>query len=308
MFILFAFGAVALLWLVSGAYVFVVACVRRKELPWLVKEELEKTPFGGFYEGIVAADQWLSDHDTQSIYITSDDGLKLHGLWVPAKNPIGTVLLVHGYRSTKLMDFGVAFPYYHEKGFNLLIPDQRAHGKSQGRFITFGVKECRDMLRWINFHNSCYGMQPLLLSGMSMGASTVMFLADEKLPPNVKGLIADCGYTSANEIISVIFKRVMHFGAGPVMWAADLFARIFAGFSFYEKNTTETLRSNKLPVLILHGTEDSFVPCDMSKRSYAACTGPKQLLLVEGADHGVSFLVDHQRYTEAVEKFLSVCL
>ena len=308
MVILFAIFAIVIMLLVSGAYVFVVACFRRKELPWLVKEELEKTPFGRFYECIVAADQWLKDHDAQSVWITSDDGLKLHGLWVPAENPKGTVLLVHGYRSSKLMDFGVAFPYYHEKGFNLLIPDQRAHGKSQGRYITFGVKESADMLRWIDFHNDNYGIQPILLSGMSMGASTVMFLADAELPRNVKGLITDCGYTSANEIICSVFRRVIHFPAGPVMWSADLFARIFAGFSFYGKNTVKTLKKNQLPILIVHGTQDTFVPCDMSKRSYAACSGPKELLLIEGADHGVSFLVDHRRYTAAVESLISVSI
>lgn len=304
MLILFIACAVLLLLLVSGGYVFTVACLRRKELPWLVKEEIEKTPYGRYYETIVAADQWLKDHNAKDIWIKSDDGLKLHGQWVRVHNARGTMLLVHGYRSTKLVDFGVAFDYYHEKGFNLLLPEHRCHGESQGRFITFGVKESTDMLRWIEYHNREFGPMPMVLSGLSMGASTVMFMADMPLPGNVKGLIADCGFTSPADILADVFRDVTHIPPWPSVFAADLFARCFAGFSLWQKQTEKTLANNRLPILMVHGTEDDFVPCDMTKRSYAACSVPKTLLLVEGAGHGVSFLADHVRYIAHIEQFL----
>lgn len=297
-------AAILVLLLVSGGYVFIAACRRRKELPWFVKEELEKTPYGKYYDCIRDADRWLQEHG-QSVYITSDDGLRLHAHWVPVRNAKGTMLLMHGYRSTKLVDFGVAFAYYHERGFNVLAPDQRSHGRSQGSFITFGVKESRDVQRWIEFHNQSFGAQPLFLSGLSMGASTVMFLADELLPRNVRGIIADCGFCSPAAIISKVFWEVTHLPPGPSIFCADLFARLFAGFSLYEKDSRKTLAKAALPVLLIHGREDHFVPCSMTEESYAACTGEKELLLVDGAGHGVSFLVDHERYSRVVEAFLA---
>ena len=306
--ILLALIFVALLLLVSGGYVFFVACGRGKEISWLVKEEVEPTPYGKYYECILESDRWLAEHHAQDVYISSRDELKLHGLWVPAPNPRGTVLLVHGYRSTKLVDFGVAFDFYHTRGINLLIPDQRCHGLSEGRYITFGVKESGDILEWIAYHNQNFGMKPMLVSGLSMGASTVMYLADEVLPANVKVIIADCGYTSPWDIISRVFKRVTHLPASPTVWVADIFAQLLAGFGLKDKDSRITLAKNKLPILLVHGTKDDFVPCYMTEESYAFCTGPKQLLLVEGAEHGVSFLVDHERYVAEVERLLKIAL
>lgn len=303
-FILFVVGALLLLTAVSGGYVFLLGCVRKKDLLWLVEEEIRKTSYGKYYENIVAANQWLNDHNAQDVYITSKDGLNLHGLWVPAENPKGTILLAHGYRSTMLVDFGFAFDFYHNYGLNLLIPEQRSHGKSEGRYITFGVKESADMQQWLAFHNQQFGSDPVILSGLSMGASTVMYLADEKLPNNVRGIIADCGFTSPKDILSFVFKRVIHLPAAPTMWATDLFARLFAGFSLSEKDTRVTLSKNTLPILMVHGTADGFVPCEMTREAYAVCSGPKQLLLVEGADHGVSFLMDRERYTSMILDFL----
>ncbi len=302
--LIFVLLSLAVLTLISGLLVFLMGCVRRKEINWLIEEEIKKTPYGRHFSNIRLGDQFLKDHNTQDVCIKSDDGLMLHGVYVPAENPKGTILLAHGYRSNKLVDFGLVFDFYHDKGMNILVVDQRAHGKSEGKYITFGVKESRDMKSWIHFHNANFGMFPIILSGLSMGASTMLYLADENLPENVKGIIADCGFTSPKEIIAAVYRRVIHLPAAPSLWAADLFARIFAGFSLWEKDTAKTLKNSKLPVLMVHGTDDAFVPCDMTRRGYAACTGKKKLLLVEGADHGVSFLVDRSRYTQMVTDFL----
>lgn len=302
---LFVAGAILLLTLVSGAYVFIVGCVRKKDLPWLVEKEIKKTPYGKYYDSIVASYSWLLNHNAQDVYIESDDGLKLHGLWVPADDARGTVILAHGYRSTMLVDFGIAFAFYHSRGMNLLIPEQRAHGKSQGRFITFGVKESADMFRWIEFHNANYGECPVVLHGLSMGASTVLFLADKDLPANVKGIIADCGFTSARDILSSVYTNVTHLPAVPSIWVTDLLARIFAGFSLGQCDTRKTLARSQLPVIMVHGKEDGFVPCEMTVQGFAACVADKQLLLVDGADHGVSFLVAPERYSQMVTDFLN---
>lgn len=302
--ILFILLALVIMILISGGYVFVMACVRRKDLPWLVEEEIKRTPYGRFYEYMAFGDQWLKDHHAQDVYIESDDGLRLHAYWIPAVNPKGTMLLAHGYRSTMLADFGISFECYHSLGMNLLVPHQRSHGESQGRFITFGVKESKDMLNWIRFHNRQFGHYQMILTGLSMGASTMLYLADADLPKNVKGIIADCGFTSPKEILSTVFRRVVHLPAVPTLWAAELFARLFAGFSLYEKDTRRSLSNSKVPVLMIHGTGDDFVPCEMTKQGYAACTGPKHILLVEGAEHGVSFIVDQQACTSMLLDFL----
>lgn len=283
---------------------FLLACVRRKDLPWLVEEEIKKTSYGPFYEFMCFGDQWLKEHHAQDVYIQNRDGLRLHAYWIPAENPKGTILLAHGYRSTMLADFGIAFEGYHSMGLNLLVPHQRSHGKSQGRFITFGVKESGDMLEWIDYHNRQFGEHQMILSGMSMGASTMLFLADADLPQNVKGIIADCGFTSPSQILSSVFRQVVHLPAIPSIWAAELFCRLLAGFSLYEKDTRRSLANARVPVLMVHGTDDDFVPSYMTKQGYEACSGKKKLLLVEGAEHGVSFIVDQESYTRELLVFL----
>ncbi len=302
--VLYILIAVALLIVVSGGYTFVVACVRRKELPWLDEEAIKQTSYGKYYENIVIGNQFLKENPSREVQIESYDGLKLRGVWVPAENPKGTILLAHGYRSSKLVDFSLAFGMYHALGMNILLPDQRTHGKSEGKYITFGVKESRDMQSWISFHNQTFGAFPLILSGLSMGASTMLYLADADLPDNVRGIIADCGFTSPKEIIKSVFRGVIRMPAAPTLFVADLFARVFAGFSLTEKDTRKTLQNSKLPVLLVHGVDDGFVPCEMTRQAYAVCKEPKELLLVEGADHGVSFLADKERYVRTVTAFL----
>ena len=307
-FILWGLAVLFAIVLSVGGYVFVKACVRRKELPWMIEEEINKTSYGKYYKCICASDAWLKSHNAQDVYIQSKDGLKLHGYWVPAKNARGTILLAHGYRSTILVDFGLAYAFYHALGMNILVPHQRAHGQSEGKYITFGVKESQDMACWIDYHNKTYGMHQMIISGLSMGASTVLYLADKDLPENVKCVIADCGFTSPKAILDCVFRSVVHFPPGPFLWAADLFARIFAGFSLSEQDTRRVLKNAKLPVLMIHGLADDFVPCDMTKEGFAACRGEKEILLVEGAGHGTSFLADKEAYTRTVIAFLEKCL
>ena len=300
----FVILSILLLLLISGGYVFFIACVRLKELQWLDESVLKKTPIGKYYDHIANADKWLKEHDAQDIYVTSKDGLQLHGLWVSNPNAKGTVILLHGYRSTYLLDVSDAIPYYYSLGLNVLIPEHRSHGKSEGKFITFGVKESGDILQWIGFHNNKCGEIPLLLGGVSMGASTLLYLADQDLPNNVKGIVADCGFTSPAAIISNVFRSVIHLPAAPSIWVADLFARVFAKFSLYEKDTRKILPNSSVPILMIHGAEDGFVPCQMSRDGFGVCCEPKQLLVVDGADHGLSFLVDTEAYSSAVRLFV----
>ena len=291
-----------------GGYTFFAACGRGKEMNWLDEAAVKKTDFAPYYANIQHGHQWLQDHQAQEVYITNRDGLKLHAYWVPAKAPKGTAMLVHGYHSCALMDFSIAFERYHQRGMNLLLPSHRAHGKSEGKYITFGVRECGDLLEWIEYHNHQFGILPMMISGMSMGAATVMYLAGEELPQNVKSLNADCGFTSPKEIIAKVFRDASHLPAWPILWATDLFARFFAGFRLSEKVSTETLKRNACPILFVHGMKDTFVPCEMTRRSFEASGGEKALLLVQNATHGTSFLHDKEHYLEEIERLLRHCL
>ena len=160
------------------------------------------------------------------------------------------------------------------------------------------------MQQWIEYHNANNGEIPVLRAGVSMGASSMLYLADKDLPTNVRGIIADCGFNSPKDIISEVFHRVIHLPAVPTIWVTELLARMFADFSLYEKDSRKILANSRLPVLLVHGTEDGFVPCEMSRAGFASCREPKHLLIVEGADHGVSFLKDTDGYTNAVKNFI----
>ena len=287
-----------------GSYTFFAACRQTKRRNWLDPEELKGTDREKLYPYISHAHNWFSTHEVEDIYVQSRDGLQLYARWIPAENPRGTILLAHGYQSTPYIDFSLVLDVYHNLGMNMLIPDQRCHGKSEGKYITFGVKEWRDMTCWVDYHNKHLGNWPVILSGLSMGASTVMYMADEALPANVKGMIADCGFTSPYDIIGKVFHSVTHLPAWPFLWATDLCARIFAGFSLKEKDTRKTLQGGKYPIILAHGLSDEFEPGEMSHEAYDACTSPKELLLVEGAGHGYSFLKDRERYTQTVTAFL----
>lgn len=307
-YLVFALSAAVLMTIVSGMYVFVFGCVRRKEPHWLMPEELCGSPYEKYCQHIQDANKWLASHNAQDVWITSHDGLQLHALWVTADNSVGTILFAHGYRSSPLLDFGPAFSYYHKMGFNLLIPDQRSHGKSQGRYITFGVLESKDMQRWIAYHNHRFSNGPVILSGLSMGASTMLYLANKNLPKNVRGIIADCGFTSPKAILSSVFKRVTHLPAAPSVFTAEFFSRCLARFSLWECDTRNILAASRLPVFMIHGKQDDFVPYEMTVEGYDACISEKHLLLVENADHGVSFLVEPVKYKDVIVTFIKEIL
>ena len=287
-----------------GAYTFFIACGRGKELNWSDEAAVKSTPFGKYYTHIREGRQWLQDHHAEDVYMTNREGLKLHAVWVPAANAKGTVIFAHGFRSCGLSDFSLAFNLYHELNMNILMLTNRTHSPSQGKYITFGVRESEDMRDWIDYHNSHLGQYPILCSGLSMGAATVMFLAGMELPPNVRGFVADCGFTSPKEIIERVFSHKTHLPAWPFLWATELCARYFGGFSLSQMHTTKTLARNTRSILLVHGLEDDFVPADMTKRSFEACAGDKHLLLVEGADHGISFLVARRAYLEKIHQLV----
>lgn len=300
------FGLVLLLFLICagvGVYLFKEAC-SRQELDLENDDAVRSGPYGKYACEIIAARHFIEQHPHENWTTESFDGLKLQAIWIPAENARATVILAHGYHSNFLVDFGPVLEEYHRRGLNLLLPYQRSHGKSEGKYITYGVKESRDMLSWIRLHNRRFETTPILCSGLSMGASTMMYLAGMELPTNVKAFAVDCGFTSPKEIISHVFCQRVHLPAWPFLWTTELCARYFAGFSLNECHSVKTLAKNLLPILMVHGLTDTFVPAEMTKRGFAACGGDKRLLLVENAGHGLSFWIEKEAYLKQLDEII----
>ena len=291
--------------LAGGYWGFQHACKRPPEPDWASEAALKQTPYAEFAESIPRALQWLQDHNAQEVRTKSFDGLLLRGKWVPAENPRATIILFHGYHTHYIHDFAGIFSLYHSIGLNLLLVRQRSHGESGGKYITFGVRERKDVRSWVDFHNRTHGMDNVFLGGMSMGASTLLFAAGEDLPPNVRGITADCGFSSPAEILGHIIRQDYHLPPKLVLPLMEVWARVLGGFSFYECDSRKTLARSKIPVVFIHGTADTFVPCAMSQAGYDACAAQREIHLIEGADHGRGYLFEPDRLTKALVDFFN---
>ncbi len=252
-------------------------------------------------EGMKFADEQPFEYVT----VESFDKLKLVGKYYKNGESNRTIMLFHGYRSAPKRDFSCAIKMYYEMGLNVLLVDQRAHGKSEGRVITFGVKESRDVLSWIELILVRYGQKQIFLDGISMGATTVMLSTRFNLSPNVKGIIADCGFTSPVEIIKIVAKRNFHINGAVVLPVMNLLCKLFADFSLYEFSVEEVLKNSKIPIFILHGKKDGLVPFEMSERAFKAASAQKEIHLVDEADHGMSFLLDRENVSRKLTDFIN---
>lgn len=250
----------------------------------------------------------LAERKYEEVTIVSRDGLRLYGRYYHVKDGAPVCIGFHGYRSSPLTDFSGGSDLCFSMEHNLLLVDQRAHGKSRGRTIAFGIRECHDCLDWVDFVIDRFGEQTqVLLYGISMGASTVLMASGLALPDNVRGIVADCPYACAGAIIRKVSDemRIPSKLAYPFI---VLGARIFGGFDLEETDALRAVKHTKVPILIIHGEADSFVPAQMSEQ--IAGVNPKMVRRVTfpGAEHGISYLVDTQRYRQTVTDFLKTVL
>lgn len=239
----------------------------------------------------------------EDVYITSFDGVKLHGSYCVFKEAPATIILFHGWRSFGEFDFSLIIGKYIDAGFNILLVDERAHGKSGGKYITFGISESIDAAEWTKFISSREkGARPVFIDGMSMGATTVLMSVSRDISSDVKGIIADCGFTSPKEIISHVI-RGYHLPAAVIFPFVSLYFKIFAHVDIGELSTVEAMRKCQIPVLFIHGEADKFVPCEMGRRAYDACVSKKSIITVPGAGHGKSYVVDRDTCLNAMHDF-----
>ncbi len=237
------------------------------------------------------------------VHTVSFDGLKLSARYYD-NGFDRTVILFHGYRSSAVRDFSCAVKMYKNFGFNVLLCDQRSHGNSEGRLITFGIKESRDVLSWISITTEKLSAKEILLGGMSMGATTVLLSCRFGLPECVKGIVADCGFTSPADIINKVARESFKINAEKILPLLNLMCRIFGKFSIYETNTLKALDGSNVPVILIHGDNDNFVPCEMSERAYGHIKERCRLVKVAKAGHGLSYLVDKEIVETELGKFI----
>lgn len=303
--ILCLLGLALLVFLIACAVLAHVACGRNDTMENHFEKVLSTFVYRDNKAKILAARDWLDAQDTETVSVTSFDGLRLAGIYLPCENARGTLLCFHGWRGGPVADFGYSAKLYHELGLNLLLVHQRAQGKSEGKHMTFGVRERKDVHTWVRWHTERFGKDvPILLAGISMGASTVLMACGEPFGGDVRAVFADCGFTSPKEICDVV-SRTIHLLPKLFVPVVGLFVRISAGFDLTEYSTLTAMEKMTLPVLFAHGESDTFVPCEMTKRNFDACaSADKTLLLVPGAKHGQSFPVAPEEYTAAITSLL----
>lgn len=246
---------------------------------------------------------WLDTQPTEKASITSFDGLRLSATVFPAAEPSDkTVICFHGYTSSSLQEFASYAPFYHEMGFNMVMPDARAHGESDGEYIGFGNLDRFDCQDWVNWARQHFGGE-IYLHGISMGAATVLMASGFDMP-HVQAIVADCGFTCAWDIFSTVLKKDYHMPAFPIIPMADRICKKHAGYGFRDCVATEEVAKTKIPILFIHGDEDDFVPACMGRRNFEACASDKRLLIIPGAGHAESYHVDPALYEATVREFL----
>lgn len=246
----------------------------------------------------------MARYPYESVRIRASDGKSLFGRYYHLKDGAPIVLLMHGYRSHPYRDCAGGHALSRKLGFNALVVDQRSHGESDGCTITFGIKERHDCLRWIHWINGRMGSDtPIILCGLSMGAATVLMTADLDLPENVTCIVADSPYSSPAAIIEKVCTD-RHYPAVLCRPFLHLGAHLFGGFRLNDAAANRSVRQTSVPILLIHGEADDFVPCDMSREIASNCSGPVEIHTFPGAGHGLCYISDPQRYEKMMLDFL----
>ncbi|MBR2967917.1 MAG: alpha/beta hydrolase [Clostridia bacterium] len=301
-------GAIAFLTFLVALYCYfrIFYSPKRKEFT----PEQYDMPDGEDYEPYKAAMvEWIKAaraRKSEECQIVSRDGLKLKGKYYECSKGAPIEILFHGYRGSAERDLSAGIERCFALNRNALIVDQRASGNSEGRTITFGIKERFDCLDWVDFCVQKFGKDTkIILTGISMGAATVMMAAGEKLPANVVCVLADCGYSSPREIIQKVI-RDMRLPPKLVYPFVKLGARLIGGFNLDEASPKDKLKKTAIPVVFIHGKNDNFVPCQMSEELYDVCASPKSIALIDGAGHGLSYPANKQKYLNVLKEFEKV--
>lgn len=286
---------------------FVVAAALDREEPFRLKsgKSLNNTTVS---EEVISHLRNLSENlrnsDCETVTISARDGEKLVGHWHHKEGDKRVIIAMHGWRSSWAHDFGAIADFWHSDGCSVLYAEQRGQGNSGGNYMGFGMIERFDCLDWIDWVNENIGTSlPVYLAGISMGASTVLMAGGFDLPPNVHGIMADCGFTSASAIWKYVVEVNTRFSYKSRSKALDDLCKEKIRIGTQDYTTLDAMKECRVPVLLIHGSDDTFVPVEMTYENYKACNAPKKLLIVPGAAHAMSYIVDKSAYEKAVKEF-----
>lgn len=341
--VLLTLGSIALVVLayVLSVYLFVFSpSFSRAEMTEAKMKKYFKTD--EFYSQYLAEKSWFESKNPERATVLSHDGLKLAALVLPfdrsdspnVEDSLGTVILLHGYHSDPVREFASLAHFYHNLGYNVILPYQRTHGESEGEYITFGLKERFDIRDWMFKANELFGSdKPLFAEGISMGSATcVMSLGFDNLPSNLRGIIADCGFTSPKAIMMKVLSKDKKIPTSSLIFTiGNAMSQNKIGVDLEEYSTFDAIDFNKtrpeqIPILFIHGMEDDYVPIGMSEENFMRCVGNFSELVggdignvvlspnpqagkykyvqIEGSEHAISNLVNPEKYHSEVKKFL----
>ncbi len=288
----------------GGTAYFFRRTVKRNRKPANVERTMKMsgTDWGQYSELLQTRKEAMLARAHEDVYLQSSDGLKLHATWFPMQGSKKTAICFHGYTSQGMSDYVAISDYYFRNGYNLLLPDQRAHGESEGEYVGFGCLDRYDALLWMDWVvKTCGEDVKILLHGTSMGGATVLMASGLSLPPQVKGIVSDCAFTSAKEVFSHVLKSMYHIPPFPLLEIADVVNRKVAGYGLDECNAAREVRKAKVPIFFVHGEADGFVPCWMCDELYDNCASPKTKLIVPGAAHAESYYKDMEGYEKGLD-------
>ena len=242
----------------------------------------------------------------ESADIISFDGLRLHADFLRGEPGTKvTMIFCHGYKSEAAFDFAAMYDFYRSLGYNLVYLNMRAHGKSGGKYIGFGVLDRFDVQSWAKKVAELFPDTSIFLHGMSMGAASILQSADLELDPAVCGIIADCGFSSTNEVFRNLVGGLYHLPATPFVDIFEAVNRMTAGYGFTDADSVRSMEKSRLPLAYICGDCDRYVPLDMAMRIYNACVQDKVLLIAEGAGHAASFMTENEKYRNLITEFIN---
>lgn len=287
----------------------IICCKKDKKMArkrWFELSHIKKNhPRDKFEKEYEEGKAWCSRQNMQDCHVRSVDGLLLHGSYLPARNAKRFLLLSHGYKGSTFGNFAYVARFLHENGCNLLFMDQRCCGQSEGKYITFGAMEQYDVCSWVYYIAKRNKEKlPIYLYGQSMGAASVLMASGHRLPQEVRGLIADCGFRSMKAQIQDMAANWFHLRwVGLMLFRLRLFCAFVARFRMEDADTLKALRTNRRPVLFFHGSRDTYVDPKNSRFNYSVCRAPKELVMVPGARHLCSAYVAPQLYRQKLLEF-----
>lgn len=252
-------------------------------------------------------DSLQQQHALRDTFITAPDGIRMHAYYARASHPTQkTAIIVHGYTDNAIRMLHIGYLYNRDLDFNILLPDLRYSGLTEGDAFQMGWLDRKDVIQWIHTAPALFGDSlQAVVHGISMGAATTMMVSGEQLPPYIDCFVEDCGYTSVWDQFKKELKSQFGLPAFPLLYTASWLCQLQNGWNFQEASALKQVARCHQPMFFIHGDKDDFVPTWMVYQLYNAKPQPKQLWIVEGADHATSYLHERETYTRKVKAFVN---